>query len=155
VRRLGDADRPWVAGFMRAAWGSESVVSRGRLHRTGALPGFVAEDERRPVGVATYAIESSECELVTLNSLVEGRGAGSALIGAVAAEARAGGCSRLWLVTTNDNLHALGFYQRRGFVLVALRPRAVERARALKPEIPAVGLGGIPLRDEIELEIAL
>jgi GNAT superfamily N-acetyltransferase len=62
---------------------------------------------------------------------------------------------RLRLTTTNDNLDALRFYQRRGFRLVALRPGAVDAARALKPEIPVTGAHGIPLRDELDLERAL
>jgi len=61
------------------------------------------------------------------------------------------GCERIWLVTTNDNLEALRFYQRRGFVLSALRPRAVDEARRkLKPQISTVGEFRIPLRDEID-----
>jgi ribosomal protein S18 acetylase RimI-like enzyme len=56
-------------------------------------------------------------------------------------------------VTTNDNVDALRFYQRRGFRLAALRAGAVEDARArLKPEIPWTGADGIELRDELELE---
>jgi hypothetical protein len=59
----------------------------------------------------------------------------------------------LWLVTTNDNTHALRFYHRLGFRLAALHPGAVEAARRLKPEIPLLGLDEIPIRDELELEI--
>lgn len=62
---------------------------------------------------------------------------------------------RLWLITTNDNMEALRFYQKRGFILSALYPNALEESRKLKPEIPEVGLEGIPLRDEIELEFKL
>jgi ribosomal protein S18 acetylase RimI-like enzyme len=80
---------------------------------------------------------------------------GSALIAAVRAAAQAAGCRRLWLVTTNDNTRALRFYQKRGFRLAALYPNAMERYRRLKPQIPELGLDGIPLRDEIELEMTL
>ncbi len=62
---------------------------------------------------------------------------------------------RLVVVTTNDNLNALRFYQKRGFILVQLRPNALARSRQLKPQIPLVGMDGIPLRDEIELEMDL
>ncbi len=55
------------------------------------------------------------------------------------------------MVTTNDNLRALGLYQRRGFRLAALRCGAVDQGRRLKPEISEVGEGGIPLHDELEL----
>jgi ribosomal protein S18 acetylase RimI-like enzyme len=64
-------------------------------------------------------------------------------------------CRRIWLITTNDNTSGLRFYQKRGFVLSALYRNALEQSRELKPEIPSVGLDGIPLRDEIELELIL
>jgi ribosomal protein S18 acetylase RimI-like enzyme len=62
------------------------------------------------------------------------------------------GCRRVWLITTNDNLEALGFYQKRGFVLAALHRNAMAETRRFKPNIPLIGMGGIPLRDELELE---
>jgi hypothetical protein len=73
----------------------------------------------------------------------------------VAAAARKKGCRRLTLITTNDNLHALGFYQRRGFELAGIQRGAIGRARELKPSIPLIGQNNIPLRDEIELELPL
>jgi ribosomal protein S18 acetylase RimI-like enzyme len=69
---------------------------------------------------------------------------------------RVGSGGRIWLVTTNDNVDALRFYQRRGFRLRALRPGAVDEARRLlKPRIPATGIYGIELRDELELELVV
>ena len=104
------------------------------------------------IGFACYHIEGDACELVTLDSMHEGIGVGSALITAVAAAAQSAGCKRLWLITTNDNLHALGFYQKRGFALVAVYRNAMQVTRQLKPMLPLIGNNGIPLRDEIELE---
>jgi ribosomal protein S18 acetylase RimI-like enzyme len=155
IRPLNQADRAWVTRFLEGHWGSASIVSRGRLHQADRLPGFVAVRDGEMVGLVTYQIQSSECEIVSLDSLVEGVGIGSALIEAVEEVAIAADCKRLWLVTTNDNTHALRFYQRRGFVLAALHRNALEESRRLKPEIPLVGLDGIPLRDEIELEVIL
>ena len=105
------------------------------------------------VGLLTYEILDAECEIVTLDSVRPGAGVGSALVQAVNTAARRAGCRRLWLVTTNDNLHALGFYQRRGFAIVAVHRDAVEQARRIKPQIPRVGQRGIPIRDELELEM--
>jgi RimJ/RimL family protein N-acetyltransferase len=107
------------------------------------------------VGLVTYRIEGSQCEVVTLNSEEEGTGIGTALLEAVCREAAAAGCTRVWLITTNDNLPALRFYQKRGMRLFALHPNAVEASRKLKPEIPLAGWEGIPIRDEIELELRL
>jgi GNAT superfamily N-acetyltransferase len=125
------------------------------MHDAMALPGFVALLDGVPAGLATYNVEAAECELVTLNSLVGRRGIGTALVEAVRAEAMAQSCRRLRLITTNDNTQALRFYQRHGFRLAALRPGAIDAARALKPEIPLFGIDNIPIRDEIELELDL
>jgi len=155
VRRIEAGDRQWAAEVLTRSWGSTRVVSRGRLHDALELPGFVAglEDER--VGLLTWSAEDDECEVVTLNSLVERRGVGRALLAAVAEEATALGCRRLWLITTNDNLHALRFYQRLGWDLFALHRGAVDETRRLRPEIPHVGIDGIALRHELELELPL
>ncbi|WP_208896861.1 GNAT family N-acetyltransferase [Streptomyces incarnatus] len=69
--------------------------------------------------------------------------------------ARGVGSGRLWLVTTNDNVRDLRFYQRYGFDLVAVHRDAVARSRALKPTIPRLGMDGIPIRHELELELRL
>jgi len=131
------------------------VVSRGRVHYPHQLSGFVAFQGEDKVGLATYRVDGGECELVTIHSLLEGQGVGSALLGAVRSAAEEAGCKRLWLVSTNDNLHALGFYQKHGMSLVAVHRNAMAISRRLKPQISLVGMGGIPLRDEIELEMAL
>lgn len=154
VRPLGDGDREWAAGKLRELWG-ELVVSRGRVHDAATLPGVVAEDGGERVGLATYRIDGADCEVVTINAFPKGGGAGTALIRAVSQVARDAGCRRVWLITTNDNLRALRFYQRRGFRLAALHRDALDRSRELKPSIPEVGLDGIPLRDELELELRL
>ena len=155
IRPLSDRDRAWVEHVTVERWGAPIVVGNGRVFRVAELPGFVALVQNEPVGLVTYSIDGDACELVTIDSLREGIGIGSALFGAVADRAREAGCSRLWLITTNDNLRMLRFAQRRGFTLIALRPKALETSRRLKPGIPQVGQHGIPIRDELELELSL
>jgi GNAT superfamily N-acetyltransferase len=145
----------WAADFIDTRWGSSRIVVHGNLYVPSTLPGLVALRGDEKVGLLTYHLDGDACEIVTLDSVLPGQGVGSALLEAVKQVARDAGCRRLWLVTTNDNLDALRFYQKRGFVLAALHPDAVEQARRLKPEIPLVGEDGIPLRDEIELEMSL
>lgn len=153
IRPVADADRPRLGEFMRERWGSEVVVTRGRVCRPAENPAFIAEADGEWVGVITLEFRGGECELTSLDSLREGRGIGTALLRQAVAEARSRGSRRLWLITTNDNLHALGFYQKRGLRLAALYPGAVDESRRLKPQIPLVGEYGIPLHDEIELEM--
>jgi ribosomal protein S18 acetylase RimI-like enzyme len=155
IRPLREADRAWLKRFVAERWGSEIVVARGRVLRPEDHPGFVAEDGGEPLGLVTYRVEDGDCEIVTIDSVVEGRGVGTALLDAVTAEARKAGCRRVWLITTNDNLNAVRFYQGRGFRLVAVHPNAVEESRRLKPQIAEVGSFGIPIRDELELELSL
>jgi ribosomal protein S18 acetylase RimI-like enzyme len=154
VRPLGDGDRAWAAAKLRELWG-DIVISRGRVLDATELPGLVAEEGGERAGLLTYRVDGADCEVVTIDAFPEGRGAGTALVEAVAAAARDAGCRRVWLITTNDNLRALRFYQRRGFELVSVHRRALDRSRELKPSIPEVGIDGIPLRDELELELTL
>ncbi len=155
IEPLADSDRAWAADLVTVRWGGPQVVSRGRLHDVRNLPGLVAWRETGRVGLATYHLDETGCELVTLDALEKGRGIGTALLRAVEQAARQAGCRRLWLITTNDNVEAQRFYQRRGFRLAALHVGAIQVSRGLKPGIAEVGAHGIPVRDELELELAL
>ena len=130
-------------------------MSRGRTHHAAELPGFIAESFGKRKGLLTYRISNRSCEIVTLDRLAQGCGIGSALVRAAIRAARRAGCSRVWLLTTNDNVRALRFYQRRGFRLTALRSGAIDRARRLKPQIPRLGDYGIEIRDELEFQLLL
>jgi ribosomal protein S18 acetylase RimI-like enzyme len=155
IRQLADADREWVERLIVERWGEPIVVGRGRVWTPVELPGFAAFEDDRCVGLLTYEIEGDALEIVTIDALVEGQGIGTALLRAVEEVARAQGCRRLRLVTTNNNLRALLFYQRAGFRLVALVPGAVEESRKLKPSIPELDAAGLPIRDELHLELPL
>lgn len=155
IRGIEKKDEEWITSLLIDQWGSTKIVSRGIIHDASALPGFTAIVDNKPIGLITYNIEGIECEIVTLNSLLEGKGIGFKLIEAVKNVAKDHKCERIWLIETNDNTKALRFYQKRGFHLVAVYPNALDRSRKLKPEIPLTGIDSIPLRDEIELEIFL
>jgi len=155
IRPVRASDYDWIAVFLIEQWGSVKVISRGNLHYANTLPGLVAAIDEQPAGLATYSIENDQCELVTLNSMVPEQGIGTDLLNIVVAIAREKRCKRVWLITTNDNTAALRFYQKRGFHLKAIYPDAIERSRKLKPEIPLSGIDGIPIKDEIELELLL
>ena len=153
VRSLRDEDREWVRGFLHERWGDEIVVAHGVLFRPATLPGLILTDDVGvAVGLLTYTIEEGACEIVTIDAVIEGRGYGSVLLEAVAHLAAEAGCSRLWLITTNDNVRAIGFYRARGFEVVAVREDAIEESRKLKPSIPVANEHGVPIRDEIEME---
>ena len=136
-------------------WGSEVVAVHGTMFRPAELPGFIAERAGRVAGLVTYDVTSDMLEVVTLNAIERLTGIGTLLMDAAVRTARRRGCREVRLTTTNDNIDALRFYQRRGFRLAELRPGAVDRARRDKPEIPRTGDYGIPLRDEIDLMLLI
>lgn len=154
IRPIDSNEADWVARFITERWGAEFIAAHGQVYHCRNLPGFVAVQRDKKVGLATYTIAGADCEIVSLDSLRPRVGIGTGLMNAVKAVAAESGCKRLWLVTTNDNMNALRFYQKRGFVLVKVHRNALEFARKLKP-VPLIGADGIPLRDEIELEMVL
>lgn len=153
IRDAVGADRDWIRRRLIEGWGSEMVALRGALLDASALPALVYGENE---GVLHHrALDDLTYEIVTLEAYRQWRGIGTALVEAVAALARDRGFRELAVVTTNDNLDALRFYQMRGFRLFDLRAGAVEAARALKPEIAPTGNYGVPIRDELELRRAL
>jgi ribosomal protein S18 acetylase RimI-like enzyme len=153
IRQAADGDRAWIRKRLIEFWGSPMVALRGVLLDASDLPALVYGDNEgvlhhRPLDDLTY-------EIVTLEAYRQWRGIGTALVDRVAAMAKEGGYRELAVVTTNDNLDALQFYQARGFRLFALRAGAVDKARELKPEIAPTGNYGLPIRDELELRRTL
>lgn len=84
--------------------------------------------------------------------MIENIGIGSALLKEIEQIAIDNNCKKMRLITTNDNMRALQFYQKRGYCLTKLYPNAMEEVRKVKLNIPELGDNDIPLRDEIELE---
>lgn len=156
VRPYTAGDRRWAEGLFEEMMGSPRVARLGEVLEPAGLPGLVAERGGERIGLLTYIVDGDQFEVLSLHCRVENAGAGSALLGAAAGLAAERGCRRLWLLTTNDNLHALGFYQRRGLRLCALHAGALDRDRALKPELPEINPDNrIPMRDLLELELPL
>jgi ribosomal protein S18 acetylase RimI-like enzyme len=155
VRALEEADRGWVERLIRERWGDVIVVGRGGVWRPAELPGFAAFDGERCTGLVTYELDGEACEIVTIDALDEGEGIGTKLLEAVVSTARAAGCGRVQLLTTNNNLRALAFYQKRGFRLVGLVPGAIDEDRKRKPSISEFDSAGLPIRDELHLELPL
>lgn len=155
INQVTANDKPKVVELI-SHWLADFIISRGRKLYPAELPGFLAIDEtEKVVGLVTYEIIGDQCEVVTLDAFTPWSGIGTALMKEVEAVARAAGCRRMWLITTNDNLEAVRFYQRRGLTIAAVHVNALEQSRKLKPQIPTVGNFGIQMRDEIEFEMWL
>ena len=153
IRPVNDGDRPMLSWLVAELWGSEAVAVHGTVFQPAELAGFIAERSGRLTGLLTYHVAGDVLEIVTLNAIERRVGIGTLLIEAAVGKARRCGGREIRLTTTNDNIDALRFYQRRGFRLAELRPGAVDRSRQEKPQIPTVGSYGIPLHDEIDLTL--
>nr|HID13098.1 GNAT family N-acetyltransferase [Anaerolineae bacterium] len=150
IRPATPADRPRIAELADYFWGETEVECFGRSYQVDALPAYVACDEDEIVGAASYVREGDAVNLVMLNVLPQWQGRGAQLQ-AVAETARAEGAGRLIVATTNDDLPALCLYQRFGFVITGvLVGRVLEHHSGVEP-----GLAGIPVRDEIQMELRL
>lgn len=149
-------DRDEITKIIAREWGIPIIV-KNRTFYPHKLPGFKAVDDYTGeiAGLITYNIIDGECEIVTLNSFKPNMGIGTALIRALAKTAKEHNCSRIWLITTNDNVDAIRFYQMRKFRLVAIYRGAVDESRKTKKEIPETGMYGIGIHDEVEMELAL
>ena len=156
IRPAQSVDPQSLLEHVVATWHGEAVVAHDERLYPARLPGFVAVSEGEIAGHITYRGDGERCEVTSIDAIPHHAGIGTMLLDAVIEAAPKAGHRTVWLTTTNDNLDAIRFYQRRGFRLCALRPGAVDRARAtLKPEIPLVGSYGIPMRDELDLELEL
>ncbi len=155
IRPIEKKDVPAIHAVAREMWGSNNIVVHFDTYNIDTLPGFAAFLDGDFAGFLHYQVIGDSCEILTLMSLSEGQGIGSKLIEAIEELACSQDCKILHLVTTNDNLHALGFYQKRGFHLSQLFPGRVDLERKIKPSIPLIGDDEIPIRDEIRLEKSL
>jgi ribosomal protein S18 acetylase RimI-like enzyme len=154
-RKSEPKDALTILHILEEHWGSTSIASRGKLHDASKLPALIVEQNGTIIGLLTYKITGRECEIVTLNATDPRKGIGTILIEELVSIARMENLRRIWLITTNDNVDAMRFYQRRNFHLVAVHRNAIKLSRKLKPSIPLNGSYGILLRDEIELEFIL
>lgn len=155
TRKTKPDDVDWIKNVFNQRWGGDFIVTRGKIHRLETLDSFIAEVDDKKEGLITFEITGGEMELISLDSFLEKKGIGTILVNQAINLAKKQKLERVWGITTNDNTNALKFWQNRGFCLVKVYPDALKISRKLKPGIPLVGENGIPLRDEIEIEMKL
>ncbi|MEK3766158.1 GNAT family N-acetyltransferase [Solibacillus sp. FSL K6-4121] len=154
IREINEENREKVVSFFSEHWGSSEMVISSGIYQCEKLNGFIFEENNEIIGLVTYVIKDydNEIEIISLDSHTEGKGIGSALIEKVENIAKQKQIQIVSLITTNDNLNALKFYQKRGYRIISVNSDAVNKARKLKPSIPLIGNDGIPLKDELILK---
>lgn len=152
IEKISNETRNIVNQFFIDNWFSTDMSVRGEIIDATKLDGFLLQEDSKIIGLATYTFFNDICEIVSLDSKRENIGIGSALLKEVEKVAVDNNCKKMRLITTNDNMKALQFYQKRGYCLSKIYPNAMDEVRKVKPNVPVIGDNGIPLRDEIELE---
>lgn len=152
VEKISSITRNLVNQFFIDNWFSTDMSVRGEIIDGTKLDGFLLQEESTIIGLVTYTFFEEVCEIVSLDSKKENMGIGSALLKEVEKVAIDNNCKKIRLITTNDNMRALQFYQKRGYCLSKLYPNAIDEVRKVKPNVPKLGDNDIPLRDEVELE---
>ena len=147
--------RQKVNEIIAEEWAGPMVAARGKVRDTSNSDGFISVTDGELTGYILYIIENGECEILVLHSLLENQGIGAGLVEAVVDAAKSEKCRRVWLITTNDNIHAIRYYQKHGFELEAVHINALDKSRELKPSIPLFGSEGIPIKHEFEFGIEL
>ncbi|GHT98931.1 N-acetyltransferase [Spirochaetia bacterium] len=136
-------------------WGSDIIVSRGQKYTAKNTNGILAFCNNNVVGICLYNIVNNNCEIVLLEVFEKNKGIGTELIKKTKDISINKNCKRIWVVTSNDNIDALRFYQKCGFIMANIYINSFDKLRKIKPEIPLIGNYNIPIRDEIELEIII
>ena len=155
IREINKSDTDWIKQVFIERWGGDFIVTRGKIYKIRELRGFIAELDNKNVGLITYKVKKGEIEIISLDSFLKNKGVGTNLVKAIMDLAKKEKIKRIWLITTNDNLSALKFWENRGFCVTRVYPNAIEKSRKIKLSIPAFGENNIAIKDEIELEIKL
>lgn len=155
IKKITSKNQETIVAAVRDHWGDEKIIVHEEIFNTADLPGFLAMENNELLGYLHYQVRDDHCEILTLASLRQRQGIGTALVDAVEALARKRGCKKLTVTTTNDNLAALVFYQQLGFRMSGVGLGLVDDARLFKSSIPEKGNHDIPIHDEIYLEKTL
>ncbi|MCI8934275.1 MAG: GNAT family N-acetyltransferase [Clostridiaceae bacterium] len=154
-KRISTSDRTLVDEFIRQQWYTTTMIIRGKEIDMTQTEGFYVKEQEDIIGLITYFVSDDVLEVISLNSLRENQGIGTKLVDAVIREAKDRKLKKILVVTTNDNINAIKFYQKRGFDMACLYHNALDISRKIKPEIPLIGDHSIPLRHEIEFELLI
>lgn len=155
IKNISKDNRKEINEFLVTNWYTTDMAVRGKIFDMTVLDGFAAYDKNKIIGLVTYLTEKDEYEIMSLDSLIENKGIGTALVNKIVEKAKEDKAKKIKLITTNDNINAIKFYQRRGFDLVRLYRNAVEASRKLKPSIPLNGDFNIPIKHELEFAMEL
>lgn len=136
-------------------WGGEPLIVHGQKKFVSPLEGFMACREEKILGFILFERHEKDWEIIVFEVLSKFAGIGTKLLNTLIEYATERQCPELLVMTTNDNLDALRFYQKRGFIITGFHLDIVKKARIMKPSIGELGDYDIPIRDEILMTLTL
>ncbi len=155
IKDVSPEDSSWLEALIEKDWGGNPLVVRTVSYYPHSMPGLIALQGGKRVGILSYEIRDEICEIIVFEVFDKFKGIGTKMLEALKALISKKGCKRIYLMTTNDNLDALRFYQRRGFTISGIHIDSVKKSREIKPSIGLTGDHDIPVRDEIDLMLKL
>jgi GNAT superfamily N-acetyltransferase len=155
IRSKEPNDSTMLKEIMDKDWGGEPLVVRGEKYYPTILDGLIILGGDKMCGFLSYEIRDHVCEIIAFEIYAQSKGIGTLALNKLKEIAQSKNCNKLYLMTTNDNVDALRFYQKRGFHICGIHLDSVKISRKIKPSIPDIGDHGIPLRDEIDLEMLI
>lgn len=150
ISKINQNNRQIVNEFIITHWYDTRMIIRGEIMDLSEADGYCIIIDHQVIGVITYYINQEDCEITLLHSLIENQGIGTQLVNSVLQTAKKAGINNVKVITTNDNIRAILFYQRKGFDMAQLYHNSMEKVREIKPDVPLVGDHGILLNHEIE-----
>ncbi|MFO1259104.1 MAG: GNAT family N-acetyltransferase [Gammaproteobacteria bacterium] len=155
IRSLTQDDALWLKNVIDNDWGGNPLVVRTVSYYPHKMAGLVAFQGAKRIGVLSYEIRKEICEIIVFEVFDKFQGIGTQMLDSLKEIVKKEGCKQIYLMTTNDNLDALRFYQKRGFIISGIHIDSVKKSREIKPTIGLTGDYGIPVRDEIDLTLDL
>jgi ribosomal protein S18 acetylase RimI-like enzyme len=155
IQSISTDNREEINKIIQNQWFSTDMVIRGEVVDMTKLDGYAVYEGEQIIGLITYRMTEQDCEITSFDSFRENQGIGTEMLHKVIETAKSKNCRKMKLITTNDNINAIRYYQKRGFDMTNLYYNAIEQSRIIKPSIPLLGDFNIPIRHEIEFQMQL
>lgn len=109
AQTLNSTDRQ--AFFMHYCGSDRMVVTSGDF-KLSQLHGYAAQENGRILGLITYEIYDDYLEIISLDCATQNKGIGTALVNGIVHSANQLKKSEIKVITTNDNINAMGAGQK-------------------------------------------
>ena len=125
IRSLSENDLIFIAAEKANfpdGWNYDMLLSS---FKTGRFNGFIAEDEKTPIGFITYSViaPDADIESVYVKKEYRKKGVASALILAASGDIKRKGCEKIFLEVRESNLSAINLYVKCGFKKISERKK--------------------------------